>query len=393
MSKKKTDKPKRNYTKKEPELFYYSNAKGETLWGYRHRYYDALGKRREKSKQGLASENIALRELLEVKADIANGNVKIVDNSNLTVGEWFQRWYDTNERNWAASTARVRKAIIDNHVVPLLGKYKLSKLDRSTYIEKFINFLLDQSAKSTVEFYHTIFRIGINAAVEEEIIPRNRFKRIPIADKEDDDALGNYLSAEELKVFLDHAKSVLDLTDYTAIFFLAYSGVRKGEAQGLQWRDVDLANKTVQIDRTRDEYGTRKPKTKNSRRTIHISDMLVDQLKKYRSWCAEQMFLHKKSLSDENYVFINDSTEPIKVSRLYTAMKTIYKDLKVKQITVHGLRHTHATILLMSEKRLPVAAIAQRLGNTPEMINRVYGHVVDEVKIEAVEVFDSALNL
>ncbi|MEZ7173628.1 tyrosine-type recombinase/integrase [Sporosarcina sp. OR05] len=386
-------KPQKHYLKKEPEVFHYTNASGEKLWGYRHRYYDALGKRREKSKQGLASEKIALRKLFEVKSDIVNGNVKIVDHSNLTVNEWFEQWYKENNRNWAVSTSRLRKIIIKNNIGPLIGKYKLSKLDRSTYIEKFINPMLDQYAKSTVEFYHAIFRIGINAAVENEIIGRNRFKRIPIADKEDEDVLDNYLTAEDLKTFLAHAKDVLELTDYTAIFLLAYTGMRKGEAQGLQWKDIDFVNKTIRIERTRDDFGTRKPKTKNSRRDIHISDILVEQLKKYRNWCVEQMFLHKRSLSAEDYVFINNSTEPIKVSRLYTALKTIYKELKVKTITLHGLRHTHATILLMSENRLPVIAIAQRLGNTPEMINKVYGHVVDEVKIEAVEVFERALNL
>lgn len=385
-------KTKQIYSKKEPEIFHYFNAKKEKLWGFRHRYYDASGKRREKSKQGLASEKLALRGLLEVKADIVNGNIKLVDHSNITVGEWFQRWFDTNERNWAVSTARVRKIIVVNHIIPLLGKCKLVKLDRSTYIEKFINPLLDANSKSTVENYHTIFRIGINAAVEEEIIPRNRFKRIPIADKEDDEALDNYLSADELKAFLGLAKKHVDITEYTALFLLAYTGMRKGEAQGLQWHDINLADKTIQIERTRDEMGTRKPKTKNSRRVIHISDTVVDQLKKYRSWCAEQMFLSKKSLSDEDYVFINDSTEPMKMKRLYTAMQKIYSISDMKQITVHGLRHTHATILLMSENRLPVIAIAQRLGNTPEMINRIYGHVINDVKIEAVEVFEKALN-
>ena len=47
----------------------------------------------------------------------------------------------------------------------------------------------------------------------------------------------------------------------------------------------------------------------------------------------------------------------------------------------------------MSENWLPVIAVAQRLGNSPDMINKVYGHVINEVKIEAVEVFEDALNL
>ena len=86
--------------------------KREKLWGFRHRYYDALGKRREKPKQGLASENIAIRELLKVKTDLINGNVKRVDNTNLTVSEWMDIWYEQTERQWAVSTrSSLREAI------------------------------------------------------------------------------------------------------------------------------------------------------------------------------------------------------------------------------------------------------------------------------------------
>ncbi len=52
---------------KDPELFFYFNTKGEKLWCFRHRYYDSLGKRREKSKRGFKKENEAYRALLEVK--------------------------------------------------------------------------------------------------------------------------------------------------------------------------------------------------------------------------------------------------------------------------------------------------------------------------------------
>lgn len=69
-------KPELFKTKKDPELFYYFTAKKEKRWIYRHRYYDALSNRREKSKQSFTSENEAYRKLLEVKIAISNGDVK-----------------------------------------------------------------------------------------------------------------------------------------------------------------------------------------------------------------------------------------------------------------------------------------------------------------------------
>ena len=69
---------KLNKTKKDKDLYYYFNVKGEKMWCYRHRYYDSLGKRKEKSQQGFTSEKEAYKALLEVKASVVNGNIKHV---------------------------------------------------------------------------------------------------------------------------------------------------------------------------------------------------------------------------------------------------------------------------------------------------------------------------
>lgn len=62
-------------SKKDQNLYYYLNAKGDKRWCYRYRYYDALGNHKEKSQQGFTNEKDAYRALLEVKASILNGQV------------------------------------------------------------------------------------------------------------------------------------------------------------------------------------------------------------------------------------------------------------------------------------------------------------------------------
>lgn len=361
--------------------------------GFRHRYYDALGNRREKPKQGLVSENIAIRELLKVKTDLINGNVKRVDNTNITVSEWVDIWYEENERNWAVSTRDRRKAIIKDQIKPHLGKYKLSNLDRLTYITKYINVLLDSYSVSSVENYHNIFRIAVNAAVENEIIERNRFTRIPIASADDDEeVLENFLSPKQLKEFLAIAKEKLNITRYTGIFLSAYTGLRRGEAQGLKWKDIDFENKKLTEDRTRYKFGTRAPKTKNSRRTIVISDLLINQLILYRKRWLELKLSNGSAVSDDDYILITSTATLVDDKFFNYAIDSIVKGTELKRITPHGLRHTHATILLTSKDRTPVAVIARRLGNTPETINRVYGHVIEEAEQESVVSFDDAIN-
>ena len=76
---------------------------------------------------------------------------------------------------------------------PLLGKYKLADLDKSTYKRVYINVLLKKYKPSTVRLFHRLFKVVINAAVDNEIIQRNRFNNIVI---EGDEVADNFLTAE-----------------------------------------------------------------------------------------------------------------------------------------------------------------------------------------------------
>ncbi|KAA0967018.1 hypothetical protein FQ087_06195 [Sporosarcina sp. ANT_H38] len=67
-----------------------------------------------------------------------------------------------------------REVAIRLHIKPLLGRYKLQKLDRLTYEREFINKLEVKYKDSSVRQWHNVFKIAINAAVESEILIRNR---------------------------------------------------------------------------------------------------------------------------------------------------------------------------------------------------------------------------
>lgn len=380
---------KKYKSKKDIDIFYYFNAKNEKLWGYRYRYYDALGNRREKYKQGLKSEKEAYRLLLEVKASIINGNVKQVEYSNLTVSEWLDIWFETHKNDWK-ETSRIQRAnAIKYQMKPLLGKYKLATLDKTTYKRVFINELLKTYKPSTVQLFHRLFKVAINAAVDDEIIPRNRFNKISIPNERVDD---NFLTSEELKKFLVAAKRIENITNYSLILLLAFTGLRKGEALGLKWKNINFEGKTLTVERTRDNIGTRTPKTKNSYRTILIDNTLVKQLKVYKKWCKETMLSFGKHLKEDDFVFISyQSGKPITDNTIKYAIDRIIKKTGYKRITPHGLRHTLATILI--GQRIPVKVIADRLGNTPQMIMDIYGHSFSELEEESVIAFEQALNL
>ncbi len=377
------------------EVYYYFLKNGDKRWMYRHKYYDLFGRRKEKKKSGFESENAAYRELLEIKAAILDGQLISVEKNQLTISQWFDIWYETNERGWEIKTKLQRKSIIDNHIKPLIGKHKLVTLNKSTYVREFISKLTSLELKeSSISLIHDIFKIGINAAIDDEIINRNRFTKITFEKEE----LDNFLSPKELNSFLMYAGKYCNITTYTAILLLAYSGLRKGELLALKWKHIDLTNNKVTVSHTRDKHGIRSPKTKNSYRTIGIDEIVINQMRLYKKWCIEKNLQYGNAFDKFNdHIFISyKDGEPINDYYFNDAFKLLYEKIKLdgfnlKEITPHGLRHTHATVLISNG--VPPQAIAKRLGNTVKMIYEVYSHFFDELEEVSVQAFNDSLSI
>lgn len=376
---------------KEPELYYYYNVNEEKMWMYRHKYYDNMGKRKEKKKSGFTTEKAALRSLLEVKTATLRGETKQVEHDQLTVGEWLDIWYETNKNRWKVTSCVQREMAIRLQMKPLLGHYKLQKLDRSTYMREYLNVLEKKYKPSTVDLFHSLFKIAVNAAVEDEILSRNRFTKITLTPSKDiQEENENFLTPAELVLFLDAAKQRENITNYSCLLTISYTGIRRGEALGLQWKNMNFDNNTISIERTRDNKGIRTPKTKNSYRSILIDDVLVYQLKVYKKWCREVMLSFGYKIREDSFVFTSFQTgQPITDNSILYAVRRILKNTSLPPITTHGLRHTHCTILL--NRGVNVKVIAERLGNTPQMIFEIYGHVLKELETESVALFSKSL--
>ncbi|WP_309244915.1 tyrosine-type recombinase/integrase [Bacillus sp. WMMC1349] len=115
-----------------------------------------------------------------------------------------------------------------------------------------------------------------------------------------------------------------------------------------------------------------------------IDKALLNQLKVYHAWCKEVLFSFGFGFSDSNYIFISHKTrKPIAHSTTKYSIDRIVQKTKCKKITAHGLRHTHGTILL--SQRIPIKVVADRLGNTPQMILDIYGHTFKDLEEESVQ--------
>ncbi|WP_230491822.1 tyrosine-type recombinase/integrase [Lysinibacillus sphaericus] len=256
---------------KEKEVYSYLNNKGEKLWMFRHKYYDGLtGKRKEKKKSGFKTEKAAIKALFEVKAQTLRGETKYIENDNLTVGQWLDIWYETNHKKWKPATVIQRESFIRLQLKPLIGSVKLKKLDKVIYQKYFLNKLEGKYKPSTIRSFHVIMRTAINAAIEEEILIRNKLTGAALPTKREGISEDNYLSPDQLSLFLNFVEENEDITHSTLFHLLAYTGMRKGEALGLQWKNIDFKNRSIEIIRHRGTHGVGSTKTKNSERTIKV---------------------------------------------------------------------------------------------------------------------------
>jgi integrase len=118
----------------------------------------------------------------------------------------------------------------------------------------------------------------------------------------------------------------------------------------------------------------------------------MDQLLRYRLVVKKQMLLQGRKLEVEDYVFLSlESLIPMPVTTLQKGFNRIVERAGLKDCTLHSLRHSHATILM--NDGVPVRAIAERLGNTPEMIHTTYGHVLREMEDKIIDTFDRAIEV
>ncbi|MBU5370062.1 tyrosine-type recombinase/integrase [Enterococcus avium] len=376
-----------NWSKKHKHVFSYLNKKGE-FWGYRFPFYNSLGQRKEASKRGFDSERAANKALLKIQYELETQNSSFIENKNVTIDEWINVWIPYTQDNWSISTKQNIESAIEFHISPLIGNQKLSSLNKITYKRNFIDKLRQENKykESTIQAWHKIVMRMINAAVNNQILPSNTLTGFKF------DSSNNVRSftKDELQQFI----TVLESKDIrTQIIFLTLlkTGMRKGELMGLRWKDIDLTERNFDINSTRGDYGENKPKTKTSIRKVYFDDSLLALIKKYKSYEKERLLKKGRILKDEDYFILSSRNLPIQQSKITYMFRLLCEEAKVPNITVHGLRHTHATFLI--EAGANIKYVSNRLGHKNINITLdVYSDVLKEEEKETADLMGKLID-
>lgn len=309
-----------------------------------------------------------------------------------TVGQWLETWVDLAIKP-PQRTPRAYdtyQSVIAIHLKPALGHVRLQGL-RALDIEAFLASKRLTLAPATLEKIYTVLSSALKAAVRSRLVMKNVASEVTNRPRTPEDAgraISNCWTAEQAAAFLVVARAAGPQP--AAFFGVALdAGMRKSELAGLAWSHVDWAQGRLLVQR---QLLTGGPDpvfvpTKGKRaRSIDLAPETLELLKAHRAAQAAIKMRYRRQYHDHGLVFAkpwadegagrNSMGQPLQINNLgEREFAPLIAAAEVSPISLHGLRHTCATLLLAAG--VPSKVVQERLGHKKiETTLEVYAHVL-----------------
>lgn len=342
------------------------DAKGR--WMAKYTYVDWQGNRRFSSKRGFATK----REAQEWYQEFLD---KESSNLDMNFATFVEIYFNDMSHRLKENTLRHKKFIVNSKIIPYFGKKQINKITAPD-VRRWQNEMMGQKlAPTTLKSIQNQLSAIFNYAVRFYDLACNPCQKAGSMGVKNAEEM-QFWTLEEFNSFLETQMD--DRQVYMIFELLFWTGMRVGEALALNYHDFDLVNKTVSISKSyqriegRDVITT--PKTKKSKRVIGIPDFVVTDL--------QDLFDCIFAVTDRERVFTCSKMA------LERAIKSGAKIAGIKQIRVHDLRHSHATMLINMGMNAKV--IADRLGHERiETTLNTYSHLYSDTKQLVVSTLES----
>lgn len=337
---------------------------------------------------------------------------------SLTFAKYFKRWVETYREPKSRAVTMRRYLYAMKYIEETkLGSMELKKTKRKD-VQNFFNDYGKTRQKKTVLDMHSIVKASFVDAQLDGLIKLNPCSRIEIVSVEDNWSVQQRKNEREKKKWLEleeykrtkmyligllnisfqqdeafqltlknsKGEVISELVSgmypvqmrLTVIYTALKTGARLSEILGITKKDIDFGNATLNIDKSFDyKFGTGFVPTKNtaSIRVIPVDKEFLKVIRFYLNWIEKY-----EIETDNGAIFIRGKVR-VHNSDHNNLLKSIFKSLDIEPMSLHKLRHTHASILIAQGISLQV--IAKRLGHTDtSMIQRTYGHLLESVEEE-----------
>ena len=319
------------------------------------------GKRQQRYKTVHGTKRQAEARMAEIQHELSLGTH--FDLSTMTVSEYLDLW----TRDYAEMSVRPRtlegyRGIIETHLKPAFGSVKLAELGAHQVQIYYSNCIRSGLSAQTVLHFHRLLSQTLKQAVRWQMLRRNVLEDISPPPRR----------RPEIRVLMpDEADLLLRVAEpteyYLPIVLALFTGLRRSEVLGLIWRDVDISAHRLTVSRTMinltgNPTHMNKPKSFRSERMLFFSEEVATLLRSHRRIPKAQLCAR----ADGSIV---------KPSAFSRAVRRIAARAGITGVSLHGLRHTHATFLLLAG--VPIHVVQARLGH--ESIQTTvdkYGHLL-----------------
>jgi len=342
-------------------------------WRYTLEYgRDSTGRRMQTSKAGFPTKGAAQQSLQEVVRTL----LVDVGVHSITVGEYLDTWL-TGKHALKPKTISLYRDMANNYLIPHLGDIKLLEL-RAPHLDRmYAAITMGKRGRplspSTIRRVHAVLRSALNTAVKRRLIPYSPAEHIELSPE--NPKRPKPWSVGESHLFLDHVA-----TDRLAPLYelMLTTGLRRGEAIGLRWEDVDLEGSvlfvTQQITEVHGRAVVGTPKTKRGTRLVPLDAETVSMLRRHREAHDLERVAWGPAWNEAGLVFTREDGRLLRPEYATRHFQALAAAMGLPAIRLHDLRHTHASLALAAGVEMKV--VSERLGHSQISVTAdLYTHV------------------
>jgi integrase len=370
--------------------------------------YDSAGKQITKTMTWRPAPGMSAKQIdkelnrvaVEFESKTSGGDY--ADTQNIKLSDFCDQYMKMTGETLAPTTKAFYKNIIENIIKPSFGHLKLNAI-KPLHAQQFIHMLSeegtrtdgkdDKLAPATVKRYFTVLKSIMAMAYKLDLIDKNPTDTTKLTMPE--------VIEPEIEIFTkEEAAQMLSCLDreplsFQVLIHLAIvTGCRRGELVALQWNAIDFPSNTITVKLSNfklkgEDVRSKAPKTRRSAREVAIPEYLTDLLRRYHS----EQEAEKRRLGDkwegEGWIFTQWNGKPMNPQTPTKQFSKFLERNKIPHRKFHALRHTSATLLLLSGTN--IKNVASRLGHTQLSTTNRYVHALRDADEAAAKTFEALI--